>query len=164
MQTLTLKPGGHVVVDRVPVSPVAGCDAIGLGLDIGLKPATESTVVETELWLVQRQADGSEKSERQVVRSKLGEPVHYYFPRAFGDMNVSGAVVPRTTRDSKVQLSLTIAREAPDTSNEWAFRAASATYPLSVGPEEVPSFPLSATRISQSGTPFSLRLRSRVLR
>lgn len=162
--TLTLKPGARLVLDRVPVSPVPGCDAIGVGLEIGLKPATESTLVETEVWLVQRQSDGSERSEKQVLRTRLGEAVSYYFPRAFGDMNVSGAVVPKTTKDSKVQLSLTIAREAPDASADWAFKAASATYPLSVAPDDVPSFPLSATRTNQTGTPFSLRLRTRVLR
>jgi len=60
-----------------------GCNAVGMSLEIGLEPAKTEAMVEAELWLVRPNADGTEKSERQVLRLPVGQPASsYYFDEA----------------------------------------------------------------------------------
>jgi hypothetical protein len=54
-----------------------------MSLEIGLEPAKTEAVVEAELWLVRPNGDGTERSERQVLRLPIGQPASsYYFDEA----------------------------------------------------------------------------------
>jgi hypothetical protein len=57
----------------------AGCNAVGMGLEIGLEPARSLPIIEAELWLVRPNRDGTERSDRLVVRLPLGQPAASYF-------------------------------------------------------------------------------------
>ena len=72
-----------------------GCDAIGMGLEIGLEPVERTELIEANLWLVRKLPDGTEQSQRQVIRARAGSTVEYFFE----DVTMSGApiVAPGTT-------------------------------------------------------------------
>jgi hypothetical protein len=90
---LSLRPGVAVVVDRIATdgTPVGACDAIGMGLEIGLAATVPTPVVETELWLVHGTPDGRETSSKQIVRGVSGG-TPYIFPNAVLGRDLSGTV------------------------------------------------------------------------
>jgi hypothetical protein len=182
--TLTLKPGTRILVDRlsVTVAPSSACQAIGIGLEIGVD-SSRSTVVESEVWLVHKKPDGSETSEKQVVRTTSGTPSAYVFPRAMLGHDVYGQVSPARS-DGTMDVQLSIRGKGDD-----SIRAGSMTFrgPVTWGssqpfvtmtrvavrsdnPSDVVSVPLvtvdieDATSAAKGTHEFSLRIRSRQLR
>jgi hypothetical protein len=131
------------------------CPAIGMGLQIAAPPVETQTVVETDLWLVHTMPDGTERSQRQTIRAKLGSGADYFFDdvkvglmpagtagaaATSGERNVRtfGRILPIEINDGKVRMSLTIAQAVDDSSP--ISNAGSSTFELTAGPTEVPSF------------------------
>lgn len=107
--TLKLKGSGRLLLDRLPAPAGSNsCGAIGIGLEIAVDPA-RATVVETEIWLVRRQPDGAETSEKQVVRSATGTPGSFIFPKGILGADLTGQVVP-ADHDGTLELLLTVGR------------------------------------------------------
>lgn len=183
--TLTLKPGARVLLDRLSVDIPAGgaCNAIGLGLEIGID-SSRSTVVESEVWLVHRKPDGSESSEKQTLRTTSGTPSAYVFPKAMFGHDVYGQVSPAGT-DGTMDVQLAVGRggHVPDgaqmhfsgpvslnaTNDPGPFVTMTRVAIRADRPAEVLSFPLAKVRIddakaaSRGEHEFSLRIRSKQL-
>ena len=168
--TLTLKPGARVLLDRmaVDVAPGAACNAIGMGLEVGdrLEPID---VVESEVWLVHKKPDGSETSEKQVLRTTAGAPSAYVFPKGMFGHDVYGKVSPATA-DGTMNVQLAIGRtsqgdsavagsqmmfigsvslDAPS-SERGPFVTMTRVAVRSDNPAEVLSFPLARVRVDDS--------------
>jgi hypothetical protein len=121
---VTLKPGDKLMFDYLGAGEItAACDAIGMGLEVGLAPATtQGALVETELWLVRKQQDGSEVTQRQVVRQRVGEtPVSFYFddvkvgePPNEYSFKASGSLSIKEIVDGKMQMSVMLTQSSPD--------------------------------------------------
>lgn len=164
---LTLGVGSSVILDYLSPAtiPDGPCTAVGMGLEIRLETPSlmdAAGLVETELWLVQHATDGTERSEKQVVRTRVGGLSEYFFettrtPESAGMFNVLGSVGVTSIKDGKViNLKLTIARAARmeriDRETGQAERQVvpltaglqrgSTTYTLALTPGEVTSFQL----------------------
>ena len=182
--TLTLKPGARVLLDRmsVDVAPGSACNAIGMGLEVGVD-SSRSTVVESEVWLVHKKPDGSETSEKQVLRTTTGASSAYVFPKAMLGHDVFGQVSPAKT-DGTMDVQLAIGRTGDATGAQMKFvgsvtvDATDDSGPFvtmtrvavrSDNPTEVLSVPLATIRVDDAkaaakGThEFSLRIRSKEL-
>jgi hypothetical protein len=181
-QTLTLKPGARVLLDRMSadVAPGAACNAIGIGLEIGVD-SSRSAVVESEVWLVHKKPDGSETSEKQVLRTAAGAPSSYIFPKAMLGHDVYGQVSSAKT-DGTLDVQLAIGGPGSTADAQMTFfgpvSASSEPGPFvsmtrvavrSDRPAEVLSFPLAKIRVDSAKAAakgdheFSLRIRSREL-
>jgi hypothetical protein len=183
-QTLTLKPGARVLLDRLPADaqPGAACNAIGMGLEVGIE-SSRATVVESEVWLVHRKPDGSETSEKQVLRTAAGAPSSYIFPRAMLGHDVYGQVSPAKT-DGTLDVQLAIGRSGntegsqmtfigpvslDNTSDTGPFVTMTRVAVRSDTPAEVLSLPLARIRVQDAKAAakgeheFSLRIRSKQL-
>ena len=84
-QTFTLKPGRTVPLDVISVPPRASaertCSSARLQVQVRRWPDPEEDrrLVSTDLALVQRQADGSERTHSLTVRSLYGEDTRFHF-------------------------------------------------------------------------------------
>ncbi len=85
---VTLQPGQSLPVDSLPVPaqttlPAGLCDlkAMTLRVSVSLWPRTadDSRVVNTEMWLVERRQDGSERSSPLTLRGAFNQPTPFYF-------------------------------------------------------------------------------------
>lgn len=135
----------------------AGCSAVGMGLEIGLETAKAQPVVEAELWLVRPNRDGTEQSDRQVVRLPIGQPATSYFfdeqslmtPRpvtiAIPTAKVSGELSAFAVEGGKIHLNFSVSRryEGVLTIDQGNERSTNATYrDLVATPGEVLAFQL----------------------
>jgi hypothetical protein len=157
---VTLKPGGKLMFDFLGAGETtAACDAIGMGLEVGLaSTANQGPLVETELWLVRKQMDGTETTQRQVVRQRVGEPpVPFYFddvkigepPNQVG-FKASGTLAIKEIVDGKMRLSVMLAQSSPD-SDKWLTIHRSGTAEIIVAaPGDVVSLPLPAVWVTRS--------------
>jgi hypothetical protein len=84
---VTLKPGASLPLDSVPISSAAalarrcGLRAASIGLRVGYWPweQDERRLVQTDLWLVDRAADGTERSQSLSVRGLVNRATPFYF-------------------------------------------------------------------------------------
>jgi hypothetical protein len=131
------------------------CAAIGMGLEIGLEPARTETVIEAELWLVRRQPDGKEQSQRQVVRVPLGQsPTSYSFneeklaqPPGKGQvLRVLGDLSVFNVADGKIHMNFGLSRsfDVVDAAGQMTTRSGGSTAytDITAAPGEVLSFEL----------------------
>jgi hypothetical protein len=142
------------------------CNAVGMSLDIGLEPAKTEAIVEAELWLVRPNRDGTELSERQVLRLPIGQPAsRYYFdearltPAKPGGTyaKVSGELGAFAVENGKIHFNFKVARRYEGSPSD---ADATSTYrDLVATPGEVVAFQLPTT-----AAPLSVRLRAQVLR
>ena len=153
---------------RVATVDARSCDAIGMSLEVGLEPAKTEAIVEAELWLVRPNRDGTELSERQVLRLPIGQPASsYYFDEArlvaapadsrAPYAKVSGELAAFAVENGKIHFNFKVARryelKAPTADATSSYRDLVAT------PGEVLAFQLPAM-----DTPLSVRLRAQVLK
>ena len=119
--TLKLRAGDRVVVDYSRSSGQEGCSAVGMSLEIGLEAVKNETLVEAEVWLMRVGRDGTERSERQVLRFPMGaSPTSFYFDEArLGPSEirgaaflaqVSGELTALAAEDGKLHLSAKVVR------------------------------------------------------
>jgi hypothetical protein len=176
---LTLKSGGRAVLDFLspPTVPDGTCTAVGMGLEVRVEGSNfgssllqlqATDLVETELWLVQQLPDGTERSEKQSVRTRVGSVSEFFFdaskPSDSGlTFSVLGKVAVTAIEDGKIRLKLTIARrtmryvwlksQKVPAGPKWAVTpnqlptifAGSADFEITVTPSEVTSFSIPAT-------------------
>ena len=80
---LTFSEGASSVIDlvRPPDGGSPGCDGvvIEMGFDFADPPARASEVLDYDIWLVHREADGRQVVDRSAGRGLQGEIVHYRF-------------------------------------------------------------------------------------
>ena len=181
-QSFSYRPGDP---DRPVAMNSAGCNAVGMGLQIGLPPVESQTFVEANLWLVRTLADGSERVRQQTVRARAGTTAEFVFddetiglapakPGAAGaaqpaerQVRTSGRLRPVGASDGKVTMEVTLAQhlvERPGTADRM--NGGSATFELTAGPEEVVAFrvPQVADDAGRVGERMSLRVQVKVLR
>ena len=151
-------------------SQSGGCNAVGMSLEVGLEPAKTEALVEAELWLVRPNKDGTERSDRQVLRLPVGHPASRYFfdearlagPSAGSDTfaKVSGELSAIAIENGKIRLSFKVSRrdgKSPEVDLSGTYRD------LVAVPGEVLAFQLPPPG-AQSQPPLSIRLRANVLR
>ena len=164
-----LSKEGKLAVTPVPTPP-NGCAAVGMSLEVGLEPAKTRALVEAELWLVRPNKDGTERSDRQVLRLPVGQPASRYFfdearlveagISADALAKISGELSAIAVEDGKIRFRFNVMRrygknEGIDTSGTYR--------DLVAAPGEVLAFMLpQAPDTTQS--PLSIRLRASVLR
>jgi len=160
---LTLKPGDHILLDYLGAAPTEKCQAIGMGLEIGLAPAKPAGVIETDMWLVHRLPDGSEQTQHQVLRSRVGGGVEYFFDnvkiQGTGNdvpVEVFGKISPYAIEDGSVRLRFEITRKH--------LTSGSSGSDLAAKPGEVLSFnlPLDPSDGALAGHRLSVRLKATV--
>lgn len=163
------KLGEHKEAIGAPASQDGGCTAVGMSLEIGLEPAKTEALVEAELWLVRPNKDGSERSDRQVLRLPVGQPASRYFfdeARLAGSTTgndafakVSGELSAVSIENGKIRLHFNVMRKY----GKSAEADTSSTYrDLVAVPGEVLAFQLPAAAAKEQ--PLSIRLRANVLR
>jgi hypothetical protein len=148
----------------------ASCAAVGMSLEVGLEPAKTDALVEAELWLVRPNRDGTERSDRQVLRLPVGHPASRYFfdearladPNAGGNTlaKVSGELSAVSIENGKIRFNLNIMRRYGGSA---AVDVLSTYRDLVATPGEVVAFKLPADG-APAQPPLSIRLRANVLR
>ena len=85
---VTLHPGESLPVDSLAVStqgkmPGEACDLKAVALRVSVnfwpRPEDDTRLVNTELWLVEKLADGSERSQALTLRGAFNESTPFYF-------------------------------------------------------------------------------------
>lgn len=97
--TLTLGMGQSIPLDVVSAPPQRGnapdCDSVATVLRIGVATAVRAErdrrLLSTELWLVERHSDGTERTQHQVVRGLFDQPTTFFFD-AFDDAGKDASV------------------------------------------------------------------------
>jgi hypothetical protein len=194
--TLTLHPGDRIVVDymaggagnpsfalRQKLTAIydknqalthytasapqpGGCNAVGMSLEVGLEPAKTEAVVEAELWLVRPNADGTERSERQVLKLPIGQPASsYYFDEArlvpsmlaLPLAKVSGELSAASVGpDGKIHLNFRLARRYESAKRETPESKVDTTYrDLAATPGKVLAFQLPTMEVPVIITTFT---------
>lgn len=120
-RTVTLRPGESMPLDLVPTSPALTypyerCGVRATSLHVAVShwplPHRETRVLATELWLIERLADGSERTQALSLRGRPHEKVPFYFD-ALNDAGVDfelygdAAVGLDTAHPGEVVVSLT---------------------------------------------------------
>ena len=155
--------------EAIGAGDAAACPAIGMSLEIGLEPAKSEALVEAELWLVRPNRDGTERSDRQVLRLPVGQPASRYFfdeARLAGSTTgngafakVSGELSAVSIENGKIRLHFNVMRKY----GKSAEADTSSTYrDLTAAPGEVLAFQLPAAAPKEQ--PLSIRLRASVVR
>ena len=98
-KTLTLELGQSIPLDVVSAPPQVGrppdCGSAATALLAGvvsLQPAErDRRLLSTELWLVERRSDGTERTQQQTVRGLFDQPMTFFFD-GFDDADREGAV------------------------------------------------------------------------
>ena len=150
-------------------SQSGGCNAVGMSLEVGLEPAKTEALVEAELWLVRPNKDGTERSDRQVLRLPVGQPASRYFfdearlgPSAGTDAfaKISGELSAIAIENGRIRLNFKVSRrdgKSPEVDLSGTYRD------LVAVPGEVLAFQLPPPG-AQTQPPLSIRLRASVLR
>lgn len=98
-KTLTLEVGQSMPLDVVSAPPQRGsapdCGSVATILQVSVVSAVPSErdrrLLSTELWLVERRGDGTERTHQQVVRGLFGEPAMFFFD-AFDDADHESSI------------------------------------------------------------------------
>jgi hypothetical protein len=98
-KTLTLERGQSIPLDVVSAPPQRGstpdCGSVATALHVGvvsLQPAErDRRLLSTELWLVERRSDGTERTQQQTVRGLFDQPMTFFFD-GFDDADRDAAV------------------------------------------------------------------------
>jgi hypothetical protein len=139
-----------------------------MSLEVGLEPAKTDALVEAELWLVRPNRDGTERSDRQVVRLPVGYLYRYFFDEArLGDgvgnasfARVSGDLAIISAENGRIRFNFKVTRwygASPDADTSSTYRD------LVAAPGEVLAFQLPAEG-GQKQPALSIRLRANVLK
>jgi hypothetical protein len=186
-KTLTLEMGQSIPLDVVSAPPQRGsapdCGSVATVLRLTVASAIpaerDRRLVSTELSLVERRPDGTERTQQQIVRGLFDEPVMFFFD-AFDDESRDAAIefqgrLVAMPGASGVALALTTTARVvfPDTvlyvlSEGTFFRGREVEASLRFTGDEVVSVDLprlaeNATGAFQGRT-YSLRVRSRQIR
>jgi len=177
---LTMRPGEARTIDRASVRPGSktfdgrpcGTSEVALRLSVDDYPSEdfERRLVATDLWLVERLANGGERSLPVSVRGLPHKPVAFYFDsitEGTGSLDILGRVVARPGGGT-LELSLQVRSRWGDTARrdgEWPTQWVETR--VDVRPDEVVQVALP--KLGDAGGPFanrlfSLRVRARQLR
>jgi hypothetical protein len=122
----TLQPGDRVPLDYIVPGPLpAGsiCSATGMALELRLGPprGQENSLIQADLWLVDRGPDDKETASPMTVRGTVHESLSYFFPdlqvsTATGTrmLRVFGNLLARPRADGMIDLQLSVERMFPD--------------------------------------------------
>ena len=184
---LTLRPGESVPIDTVAVAPPAVkpsgrvCDArsvtIRAGVDNYPDAEQERRLIASDVWLIEKLTDGTERSQQAAIRERPHQPATFFFDTIsdggvsldfFGDLMAAprsdGIAIHLETRSRLIQggQSSLILRQG----NMMTAREVKAD--LTVKPGEVVDVALPRLSENESGAfanrSFSIRIRSRQLR
>lgn len=118
---LTFSEGASSVIDlvRPPDGGSPGCDGavIEMGFDFGDPPARASEVLDYDIWLVHREADGRQVVDRSAGRGLQGEIVRYRFKplrdndagdpiEGAGSIDFGGSMRGRLRPDGRITISV----------------------------------------------------------
>ena len=182
----TLRPGESLPLDVVPLAPAGtmapeSCKVRAMSVRIAVKfwPRTEEDrrLVVTDLWLIDRQPGGAERSQALSVRGLFNHPTEFYFDTVteggvsldlFGEFRVaadgSAMVMKLETRSRLTQngRSSTILRDGA------MLRARQVESVIQLKPGEVVAVELPRLSENDSGAfanrTFSIRVQSRQVR
>lgn len=185
-QEITLRPGQSLPLDIVPLSPAVTmpyqqCQVRATSLRVAVnywpRPDVDRRLLATDLWLIERAADGSETSRALSVRGPFNRATPFYFDTIsdggisvefFGEFTVSNAgdamLIKLETRSRLVQ-----GAETTTTIREGALystRMVDATIrlkPNDVASVELPKLGANSVGAFANRT-FSIRVRSRQVR
>lgn len=182
-QTFTLKPGRVVPLDVVSVPPRASaertCSSARLQVQIRQWPDPEEDrrLVSTGLTLVQRQADGSERTHPLAIRSLYGEGTRFHFDTVEDEgvqLEFQGLLTVQPGAD-RIMVRLTTRSRVIENGvvshilrDGAMMRGREVTSALEVAPDETATVELP--RLSENSTgafanqTFFLRVRSRQIR
>ena len=171
---VTLRPGESRPIDSVPVPAGAArsgrpsCDIELASLRVAVEYETlDRRLIGADVWLVQRLADGGERSQLQSVRGIPHSPLRFYFDRIPEvSLDIFGHLIAHPAREGvEIALEAVRARADPGQSGYQAARWFRST--LQVKPDEIVEVPLPELTdgAGSDGTrSFSLRIRVRQLR
>ena len=191
---VTMRPGESMPVDQVPLSPEVtvpyrcGIRATSLRVGVARYPSTnrDPRVVGTELWLVERLPNGSERGQALSLRGRPYEETSFYFD-TIADGNVGfelyGDIAAAPSSDQGDEMVVTIVARGRVTANGEASTsiASEATVPqgtlmrsrsveseIRVGAGEIVDVELPRLTENDLGAfsdrVYSLRIRSRRIR
>lgn len=174
--SVLLRPGDEMRLDTL-VLPTreSSCANPTATLYISLrqKEPQRERVVETDVWLVHRTADGKESAQQHSTRSNFAETVPFFFDevRVAGlVLDVFGEVTPRSRPDGSITLEFSAQREVFDVGRQGgggpnhAYFGSGASA-LVFRPDDVVSFEIPMTPWpALSGDSFTLRVRTRQIR
>ncbi|HKV99742.1 MAG TPA: hypothetical protein VJN96_07955 [Vicinamibacterales bacterium] len=122
----TLQPGDRIPLDYIIPGPVpagSSCKASGMALELrlGLPRGQENTLIQADLWLVDRGADDKETVTPITVRGPVHESLSYFFPdvpvsttTGTRMLRVSGTLLARPRADGTIDLQFSVERMFPD--------------------------------------------------
>jgi hypothetical protein len=166
---LTLHPGQTLPIDVQAFAPhpMRSCGINQAVLTVSVQgPPREldRQLVLTDLWLIDRAADGSERTQRLTMRGRYGETQPFFFDDiAAGDraLDLFGEVIV-VAREDGVNLQITTTRRlaASGRSNDHA----NATSILHLRPTDTAAVELPRSAGPFEGHQLSLRIQSREIR
>jgi hypothetical protein len=183
---LTLRPGQSIPVDVVPLSPSVKmpyeqCGVRATLLRVGVnywpRPLEDRRLVGTDMWLVERLADGTERGQALSLRGSFNRATPFYFDTVtegnaklefFGEFTLT-VTADRLTMKLEARSRLIEDGRASTSLREgnlWRSRVVNPT--VSFAPGEVVAVELPRLNESDSGAfagrTFSIRIRSRQIR
>lgn len=170
---VTLRPGQSVPLDVQPwavhAKPECGTNQAAIVIAVAPWPADmDRQLALTDLWLVDKAADGTEKTQRLTLRGRFGDPQPFFFDdiSAGGEtLDLSGEVLV-LAREDGVALQITTLRRRP--LDDFKLDRASATTRVHLRPTDTAGVELPKTK-ERGPDPFqghqlSLRIQSREIR
>ena len=173
---LTLKPGESRPIDSVPVPPAAtasdkkACAAKAASLRVSVDfPEIDNRLFGADVWLVERLADGTERSQQQSLRGIPHQPIPFYFDR-LGDVDLFGHITIEPESTGSV-FALEVVRaqsDVPPPADTHGYQAARFDRSTAhVRPDEVIEVPLP--HLEERFGPyakrsFALRIKARQIR
>ena len=170
---LTLKPGESRPIDVIPIPAAArtrdgqpcGAKAATLRVSVDF-PEWDNRLFGVDVWLVEKEANGSEQSHLQSVRGVPHVRIPFYFDR-LGDVDLFGHLVAEPARGA-VDIAVEVVRAQANEPTSDGYQAAQYDRStLELKPDEVVEMPLP--RLEERFGPYSnrtfvLRIRARQIR
>ncbi len=161
---LQLPEGGRVQLDYLPAGEAdadAGCHAVGMALELSRRPRPSTGLFELDLWLMAGASADGTVTQRQTLRTRLGDAASFYFDDVVlepggAHAQVEGSFELRDLLSGRFDSRLTIARK-DRIEGRPLLPSGSSTFPFNAALGEVVEF-----RVPMGG--FSLRVRLRQLR
>jgi hypothetical protein len=183
---LTLRPGESLPIDMVPLSasvkmPYENCGvrATSLRVEVNYWPHAQNdrSLVATELWLVERAPDGTERSQALSLRGRLNEKTPFYFDTLVDGgtaLDLYGGVTVTSVGDSLTVHLETRSRVTESGRSSTVLRdgrmmrAREVESEIEVKPGEVVAVELPRLSENETGAfanrTFSIRVRTRQIR